>query len=88
MTAVLPTGYVTLLEAAETLLPAMYAGVPDLPIVTSLQAHAGPPSPVIGERCQRAQTILRHLGLSQGPLQRRQADREARAAGEHEQVGI
>jgi hypothetical protein len=26
----------TLLEAAETLLPAMYAGVPDLPIVTSL----------------------------------------------------
>jgi hypothetical protein len=37
MTAVLPTGYVTLLEAAETLLPAMYGGVPDLPIVTSLR---------------------------------------------------
>jgi hypothetical protein len=37
MTTVLPTGYVTLLEAAETLLPAMYAGVPDLPIVTSLR---------------------------------------------------
>ena len=37
MTTVLPTGYVTLLEAAETLLPALYAGVPDLPIVTSLR---------------------------------------------------
>jgi hypothetical protein len=37
MTAVLPIGYVTLLEAAEMLLPAMYAGVPDLPIVTSLR---------------------------------------------------
>jgi hypothetical protein len=37
MNAVLPIGYVTLLEAAEMLLPAMYAGVPDLPIVTSLR---------------------------------------------------
>ena len=34
---ILPVGYVTILEAAETLLPAMYAGVPDLPIVTSLR---------------------------------------------------
>src|SRR5260370_40471818 len=37
MNAVLPIGYVTLLEAAAMLLPAMYAGVPDLPIVTSLR---------------------------------------------------
>jgi hypothetical protein len=37
MTVVLPNGYVTLLEAAETLLPAMYAGVPDLPVVKSLR---------------------------------------------------
>jgi hypothetical protein len=37
MTGVLPIGYVTILEAAEMLLPAMYAGVPDLPIVTSLR---------------------------------------------------
>jgi hypothetical protein len=37
MNAVLPIGYVTLLEAAEILLPAMYAGAPDLPIVTSLR---------------------------------------------------
>jgi hypothetical protein len=37
MNAVLPIGYVTLLEAAEMLLPAMYAGVPDLPTVTSLR---------------------------------------------------
>jgi hypothetical protein len=37
MNAVLPIGYVTLLEAAEMLLPAMYAGVPDLPIVASLR---------------------------------------------------
>jgi hypothetical protein len=37
MTAVLPIGYVTILEAAEMLLPAMYAGVPDLPVVTSLR---------------------------------------------------
>lgn len=35
MTTVLPIGYVTILEAAEMLLPAMYAGLPDLPIVTS-----------------------------------------------------
>src|SRR5260370_24945142 len=40
MNAVLPIGYVTLLEAAEMLLPAMYAGVPDLPIVTS-RRHEG-----------------------------------------------
>jgi hypothetical protein len=37
MNAVLPIGYVTPLEAAEMLLPAMYAGVPDLPIVTGLR---------------------------------------------------
>jgi hypothetical protein len=37
MNAVLPIGYMTLLEAAEMLLPAIYAGVPDLPIVTSLR---------------------------------------------------
>jgi hypothetical protein len=37
MNAVLPIGYVTLLEAAEMLVPAMYAGVPDLPIVSSLR---------------------------------------------------
>src|SRR5260370_7533158 len=37
MNAVLPIGYVTLLEAAAMLLPDMYAGVPDLPIVTSLR---------------------------------------------------
>jgi hypothetical protein len=37
MTAVLPVGYVTILEAAEMLQPAMYAGVPDLPIVTKLR---------------------------------------------------
>ena len=36
MTTVVPIGYITILEAAEKLLPAMYAGVPDLPIVTSL----------------------------------------------------
>jgi hypothetical protein len=35
MTAILPIGYLTILEAAEVLLPAMYAGVPDLPGVTS-----------------------------------------------------
>jgi hypothetical protein len=37
MNAVLPIGHVTLLKAAEMLLPAMYAGVQDLPIVTSLR---------------------------------------------------
>jgi hypothetical protein len=36
MTAVLPIGYVTILEAAEILQPAMYAGVPHLPIVAKL----------------------------------------------------
>jgi hypothetical protein len=37
MTAVLPNGYVTILQAAELLLPAMYAGEPDLPIATRLR---------------------------------------------------
>ncbi len=37
MTAVLPIGYVTVLEAAEMLRRAMYSGVPDLPIVTRLR---------------------------------------------------
>jgi hypothetical protein len=35
----LPNGYVTILQAAEMLLPAMYAGIPNLPIVTSLREH-------------------------------------------------
>jgi hypothetical protein len=37
MTAILPTGYVTMLEAAEMLQPAMHAGVSDLLIVTKLR---------------------------------------------------
>jgi hypothetical protein len=37
MTAVLPNGYLTILQAAELLLPAMYAGEPDLPIVSRLR---------------------------------------------------
>jgi hypothetical protein len=37
MTTVLPIGYITILEAAEMLLPAMYAGVPDLATVVSLR---------------------------------------------------
>jgi hypothetical protein len=37
MSAVLPIGYVTLLEAGELLLPALYAGELDLPIVTRLR---------------------------------------------------
>jgi hypothetical protein len=32
-----PNGYLTLLQAAESLLPALYAGVPDLPIVSRLR---------------------------------------------------
>jgi len=37
MTTVLPIGYVTVLEAAEMLLPALYAGVPDLPLRKALR---------------------------------------------------
>jgi hypothetical protein len=37
MTAVLPNGYLTILQAAEVLLPAMYAGVPDLHVVSQLR---------------------------------------------------
>jgi hypothetical protein len=37
MTALVPIGYVTVLQAAEMLLPAMYAGTPDRPLVTSLR---------------------------------------------------
>jgi hypothetical protein len=37
MTTVLPIGYVTLLEAAEMLQPAMHAGVPDTVRVTELR---------------------------------------------------
>jgi hypothetical protein len=39
MTAVLPNGYVTILQAAELLLPAMCAGEPDLPVVTQLRSE-------------------------------------------------
>jgi hypothetical protein len=34
MTAVLPNGYLTILEAADLLSRAMYAGVRDLPVVS------------------------------------------------------
>jgi hypothetical protein len=37
MTVVLPIGYVTILEAAEMLQPALHAGVADSPIVTKLR---------------------------------------------------
>jgi len=37
MTPVLPTGYLTILQAAEVLSSAMYAGVPDLPVVSQLR---------------------------------------------------
>jgi hypothetical protein len=37
MTAVLPNGYLTLLEAAEVLSRTMYAGVPDRPVVNRLR---------------------------------------------------
>jgi hypothetical protein len=36
MSAVLPNGYVTILEAADLLSRALYAGVPDLPVVSRL----------------------------------------------------
>jgi hypothetical protein len=37
MSAVLPNGYVTILEAADLLSRALYAGVPDLPVVSRLR---------------------------------------------------
>jgi len=37
MTALVPVGYVTVLQAAEMLVPAMHAGTPDRPIVTTLR---------------------------------------------------
>jgi hypothetical protein len=37
MTAVLPNGYVTILEAADLLSPALHAGVPDLRVVSQLR---------------------------------------------------
>jgi hypothetical protein len=37
MTAILPNGYLTILQAAEVLSQAMYAGVPDLPAVSQLR---------------------------------------------------
>ena len=37
MIAVLPNGYLTLLEAAEVLSRTLYAGVPDFPIVSELR---------------------------------------------------
>ena len=37
MTAVIPIGYVTTLQAAEMLLPAIYAGTPDTPMVARLR---------------------------------------------------
>jgi hypothetical protein len=37
MSAVLPNGYLTIFEAADLLSRAMYAGVPDLPVLTRLR---------------------------------------------------
>lgn len=37
MTPTLPNGYLTILQAAEVLSSAMYAGVPDLPVVSQLR---------------------------------------------------
>lgn len=37
MTAVLPNGYLTFLEAAEVLSRTMYAGVPEHPVVSRLR---------------------------------------------------
>jgi hypothetical protein len=37
MTVALPIGYVNILEAADMLLPAMYAGVPDSSAVARLR---------------------------------------------------
>jgi hypothetical protein len=39
MTAVLPNGYLTILQAAQVLARTMYAGVPDLPIVSRFRKH-------------------------------------------------
>ena len=39
MIAVLPNGYLTILEAAEVLSRTIYAGVPDLPIVSKLRKN-------------------------------------------------
>jgi hypothetical protein len=41
MTTVLPIGYVTMLQAAEMLLPAMYAGLADLPGVKAVREQQG-----------------------------------------------
>jgi hypothetical protein len=37
MTVVLPNGYLTILEAADLLLPAIYGGIPDPPAVIKLR---------------------------------------------------
>jgi hypothetical protein len=37
MSALIPVGYVTILQAAEMLLPAMYSGTPDSPLVTRVR---------------------------------------------------
>ena len=60
MTAVLPVGYVTILEAAEMLQPAMYAGVPDLPIVIKLRQE--------GIEVNDGPAINRELATWFGPL--------------------
>ncbi|HKF09586.1 MAG TPA: hypothetical protein VKB89_12845 [Xanthobacteraceae bacterium] len=43
MTEILPIGYVTMLQAAEMLLGALYAGLPDLPSVKALREEQGMP---------------------------------------------
>jgi hypothetical protein len=37
MTEMLPNGFLTILQAADVLLPAMYGGLPDQPLVTQLR---------------------------------------------------
>ena len=42
MSVVLPSGYLTILQAADALLPAMCGGAPDFPLVSQLRQKANP----------------------------------------------
>jgi hypothetical protein len=52
MSVVLPSGYLTILQAADALLPAMCGGAPDFPLVSQLRQKGEP----VGDRQAKRQS--------------------------------
>jgi hypothetical protein len=64
MTAVLPNGYLTILEGADLLSRAMYAGAPDLRVVSQFQREGL--NVRDGQARDRARSTIPHGNCSTG----------------------